>query len=376
LDIAVEESPQAVFIENSRFRVDADEHGLVRVFDKKLGKDILITDEYRPAEFILEHDEGSPWATLSPDFTRTPLAKHTHLERVEKTDNVQQLIFSVMPDFRLGYSGLPMKGEFTVRLVEGLSKVEFHLKTFWSTFNHRLRVAMPVPKTGDEKARYLYEIPYGMLERQPYEPSFDWAGANGDWPALHWAGIEQSGMSVAFFNQGTPSYLMEEGKGNSEVMFLSLLRSPAIPTYLHEPYFYTMTDYEGMRDEGDHEFGFAISAYSEDFAESSVVLDGEVYQQQLPVAIGEVNPPQMPRVSSDNVRMTAVKWAEAGDGIVMRLVEYRGKAGQVEVTIPEAFKAVDQVNLLESTESTLPVVMGKVSLNVRPWEITTLKLML
>ncbi|MEE4194371.1 MAG: glycosyl hydrolase-related protein, partial [Anaerolineae bacterium] len=369
-----EEEQQTFSIENSRFQVEADHHGLIRVYDKLLARDILITDEFRPAELILEHDEGSPWATLSPDFTRTSLSSLTQLKRVEKSSVVQQLVFAVGGKFGMGYAGMPLRGEMRVRLVEGLDRVEFDFKTYWATFNHRLRVAMPVPKTDSSTARYWYDIPYGVLERQSYEPTFTWFGANGDWPAIHWAGVEQPGLSVALFNRGTPSYRMETGKSQSEVMFLSLLRSPAIPTYLHEPYFYTMTDYDGMRDEGDHAFSFAVSAYDQPFTESSVVLDGEAYQQVLPVAGGKVMLPAMPQVQSDNVRLAAIKWAEKDEGMVMRLVEYRGEPGQVEITVPQGFGGVEQVNLLEETLAVLPVVGHKVSLALRPWEIASLKL--
>ncbi len=369
-----EEAQQTYSIENSRFQVYADQHGLLRVYDKLLARDILITDEFRPAELILEHDEGSPWATLSPDFTRTSLSSLTQLKRVEKNGVVQQMVFAVGGKFGMGFAGMPLQGEIRVHLVEGLDRVEFDFKTYWATFNHRLRVAMPVPKIDSSAARYWYDIPYGVLQRQPYEPTFTWFGANGDWPAIHWAGVEQDGLSVALFNQGTPSYRMEPGKNHSEVMFLSLLRSPAIPTYLHEPYFYTMTDYDGMRDEGDHAFSFAVSAYDQPFTESSVVLDGEAYQQVLPVAGGNAALPAMPQVQSDNVRLTAVKWAEKDEGMVMRLVEYRGEPGQVEITVPQGFGGVEQVNLLEETLAVLPVVGHKVSLALRPWEITSLKL--
>ena len=64
------ESP---IIENQHFRIIADACGLLEVFDKALGRAILQAGEYRPRELILEHDEGSPWATLHPDQTRTPI---------------------------------------------------------------------------------------------------------------------------------------------------------------------------------------------------------------------------------------------------------------------------------------------------------------
>ncbi len=71
-------------IENARFRVTADEHGLLEIYDKALKRSIAVSDGLRPAELVLEHDEGSPWATLHPDQSRTPLAPHTRLAAAEK----------------------------------------------------------------------------------------------------------------------------------------------------------------------------------------------------------------------------------------------------------------------------------------------------
>ena len=54
-----------------------------------------------------------------------------------------------------------------------------------------------------------------MLERQPYPPRFDWTGANGDWPAVNWAGVETPSMSVALLNKGLPSYRIETEESGS-----------------------------------------------------------------------------------------------------------------------------------------------------------------
>ena len=93
--------PQPV-IENQRFRIEADQHGLLVVFDKSLGQPILLADEYRPGELILEHDEGSPWATIHPDQTRTTLAPYTQLVAAETGSTApgsnapfQRLVFEV-----------------------------------------------------------------------------------------------------------------------------------------------------------------------------------------------------------------------------------------------------------------------------------------
>jgi alpha-mannosidase len=218
-----------------------------------------------------------------------------------------------------------------------------------------------------------------MIERQPYLPTFGWAGANGDWPAVNWAGVEAPGLSVALFNQGLPSYRIEPGRPHRDVILLSVLRSPAIPTYLHEPEFYTMTLWDGMRDGGEHDFAFAISAYSESFACSPVTTDSESYNAGLLAMPGALHMAEMPAIHSGSARIAHVKMAEENavsphSALVVRLVETRGEGGEVTVSLPGWVKSVDQVNLLERQACPLPIEGSQVRLSLRPWEIATLKL--
>jgi len=357
-------------IENTRFLVEADEHGLLSVFDKALGRNILQNGEYRPGELILEHDEGSPWATLHPDQSRTPLADYTRLASIEKDAHFQRLVFETQSPFRAGYVSQGMQARLEVILVEGVERIDFNLHVHWDTFNHRLRVAMPVPAEG----KHLYGIPYGMLERQPYPPQFWWAGANGDWPAVNWAGLEALGMSVALLNKGIPSYRIEAGKAGGSAILLSVLRSPAIPTYLHEPEFYTMTEYDGMRDAGEHNFEFAVTAYEETFTASQVVQDAESYNVGLLAVPGKIQLIEMPALTSQTARITAIKWAEKEDAVILRLCEFRGKDGTVEIGLPGWVKRASQVNLLERQDEPLEIENHRLQLTLRPWEITTIRL--
>jgi alpha-mannosidase len=181
-------------------------------------------------------------------------------------------------------------------------------------------------------------------------------------------------MSVALFNKGLPSYRVEIGDADGSVILLSVLRSPALPTYLHEPEFYTMTDYDGMRDAGEHDFEFAVAGYPEPFAESQVVFDAESYNSGLLAVPGAVRLAAIPLVHSDCARLAAVKWAEKEPAVILRLCEFRGKGGEVEVELPGWVKHVGQVNLLEREDKALSVEDQRVKLTLRPWEITTLKL--
>ena len=357
-------------IENSRFLVEADEHGLVAIVDKALNRTLVKSGEYRPGELILEHDEGSPWATLNPDQSRTPLADTTRLLSVEKSPISQQMTFEIGAPFRAGYVAGGVAGTLKVTLWNGIDRIDFDLKVHWNTFNHRLRVAFPAAGAG----KGMYGIPYGTLSREPYPPEFHWYAANGDWPAVNWAGVEAPGFSVALLNKGLPSYRIEPDQHGDAVILLSVLRSPVIPTYLHEPDYYTMTEWDGMRDAGEHEFEFALTAYSEAFSESGVVPDAESYNAGLVPLAGRLHPVALPVLSSDCCRLAALKWAEKGQALVLRLVEYRGQGGEASLTLPDGFHQVEQTDLLERQGQLLVVDRGKVTLTLRPWEITTLRL--
>ncbi len=359
-------------IENQRYRVEADDHGLLSVFDKRLNTEVLKAGEYRPGELILEHDEGSPWATLHPDQSRTPLSSYTSLTAVEKTPISQRMIFEVSAPFRAGYVSDGLKARVSLTLWEGIDRVDFNAQVDWDTFNHRLRVAMPVPVSGLS----IYGIPYGILERQAYEPSFHWYAANGDWPAINWAGVETQGYSVALLNKGLPSYRIEPGQPGGQVILLSLLRSPCIPTYLHEPGYYTMTAWDGMRDAGQHTFEYALTTYLEVFADNGVAADAEGYNAGLLAFSGKLNWTDLPALVSQNCRISAVKWSEKGEAVVLRLVEFRGKGGEAVITLPDWVNGVERTNLLERQGQPIAVINRRVSLSLRPWEVTTLVLSL
>lgn len=359
-------------IENERFRVLADDQGLLSVFDQRLGREVLTRGAYRPAELILEHDEGSPWATLHPDQTRTGLAEHTRLLEVWQHPAYQRLVFAVGTPYRAGFVANGVSARLVVTAYAQLDRLDFHLDVNWDTYNHRLRVAFPLPFHG----RHLYEIPYGVLERQPYAPNFHWAGAAGDWPAIHWAGVENSGAEgggVAVFNRGIPSCQIESSPAEGDLLTLSLLRSPGVPTYLHEPEYYSMTDFDGMRDAGRHSFDFAAAAYAGPLLQSSVVTDAEAFNRGLLVVPGQVSLPEMPQLQPGCARLTALKWAEDGGGLIARLVEFRGTGGAARVSVPAWAGEVAQVNLLERQLNPLPVTGQQITLNLHPWEIATLR---
>ncbi len=368
---------EAITIENESFKIIASDNGIKEIFDKKLGKVIATESEYMVGEWILEHDEGSPWATHSPDMRRQPMKKHTHLLKIEKTEYVDKLTFLVHPEACDGNAVTGITITYSVILKKGSDMVDFEADVSWYTQNYRLRIAMPVIGEG----KHLYDIPYGVIERKPYEHDIvlpdgasNWASAAGDYPAIHWAGVQKEDYSLALFNRGTPSYQINtDEKGNTNI-YLSVLRSPSVGSYLYTPAEYTMTDYDGMRDCGDHHFEYSIKAYKDGFDKNSAVLDGVAYNAQLSVVNGEVNIENLPTLICDDARITSIKMSQNKKGIIVRINEYHGKDTKGTIVIPENIKAkaVYETDLKEDVIKELELKDNKVELDIKHFEIKTI----
>lgn len=370
LNEAFGEAKYHAVIENNRFRVSADDFGLTEIYDKKLKKALSAAAGYRPCEWILEHDEGSPWTTFSDDRRRFRLAPYTRLLDKEEGEGCARLRFRTTPPMAFGYGIDGIDIITTVTLYDGIDRIEFADDAKWDTINHRLRAAFPVTAKGDT----LYEVPYGWMKREPYwKPheeenyTIGWNAATGDWAAINWAGVSAKEGSIALLNKGIPSYIIED-----DTIFLSVLRSPGVPICLHEGRSYTMLDIDGMRDSGMHHHEFALTAYNRSLPESSIVADANSYEAGLLAVEGSVKNTDMPAVFGDGVRISSVKLPEIGTGMVIRLVETAGKTETVRVKFPAWVTEVYETNMMERKEQSLSLENGESELTFTPFKIRTL----
>jgi alpha-mannosidase len=78
--------------------------------------------------------------------------------------------------------------------------------------------------------------------------------------------------------------------------------------------------------------------------------------------------------SSPNVIIETVKRAEDGDGIIVRLYESQRKRGVVQLRAGLAVETAWETNLLEENVSALTVENDTILLDLRPFQIMTLRL--
>jgi alpha-mannosidase len=211
-----------------------------------------------------------------------------------------------------------------------------------------------------------------VLERDRYEGKTNFGGsAGGDWPALHWAGIQASGHTFAIFNAGTPSYRVEDG-----AVTVSILRSPQLPYGLMEPEGgYVAHNYYGMTDHGIHHFRHALYIAAGDWRDNDTVHQAAVFNTGMQVQPGELRG-ALPhwRLDARHTQIAAIKTAEDGNGLIVHLVEHSGRPETVRLTPPPQFTRAQLTNLLEEPLAELPREGEAFCITMGPWKIVTARL--
>ena len=244
----------------------------------------------------------------------------------------------------------------TVRLAAGARRIDFETEVDWHERHKFLKVAFPVDV---QAARATYEIQYGHVER-PTHANTSWDVARFEVCAHRWADLSEPGYGVALLNDCKYGYDIH---GN--VMRLSLLRSPGWP--------------DPESDQGVHRFSYALLPHAGDLREAGVVAEAEAFNLPLTVmpaaparAGGRPSSASIVRADRPNVTVEAVKKADVEDALVVRVTEAWGTRGPVQISTGPGTTAV-RVDLLEREIAELPCVDGTVALDLRPFEIVTVK---
>ncbi|MBN1341074.1 MAG: hypothetical protein JXQ73_00235 [Phycisphaerae bacterium] len=81
-------------------------------------------------------------------------------------------------------------------------------------------------------------------------------------------------------------------------------------------------------------------------------------------------------VSPAGVMITGMTWARQGEGVIVRLREFDGKAAKARVKFnaPWKVEAAERVNLLEEVQGKLPVSGGSIEVDLGPLEMATIRL--
>jgi len=223
---------------------------------------------------------------------------------------------------------------------------------------------------------YFRETQFGVVP----EPTEYFAGREkGFQPSgipnfLSWFDLSDGIRGITFMNKGLPAILIKEGS-----IYIRLLRSvsglsadgtdgPLVPT----------PDALELR---PYTFEYALQPHEGDWRQAKMYKQAQDFHH-LPYCIQSNSQGELPeefsflKLSPDNLVLSALKKAEDSDEVILRFFETIGEATVAELELFRVIKRAAVVDLLERELYELKAERNKLRLEVKPFEIVTLKLRL
>ncbi len=232
-------------------------------------------------------------------------------------------------------------------------RIDFETKIDWKMHQHLLTAEFPVDIHSDEAT---FEIQFGNVTRKVHTNT-SWDKARFESCAQKWMDFSEGHYGVSLLNDCKYGHSVREG-----VIGLTLLKSGVEPN--------------PNADVEVHEFTYSLYPHGEGWQEAGTVQ--ESYKLNLPayaVAGGEAGKSySFASVDKKNVILETVKQAEEGCGTILRLYECENARTKTTLSVPAGVTQAYATNLVEEIEEALPVVDGKVTFTIKPYEIKTILL--
>ena len=253
-------------------------------------------------------------------------------------------------EFTLGESRFTQR----ISLAAGSARLDFRTVAEWNETHKLCRVAFPVDVKADEAS---FEIQYSVVKRATHDNT-KWQYAQYESVAHRFADLSDEDFGVALLNDCKYGYRV---KGSE--LSMSLLRAPTHP--------------DPRADKGRHEFTYALLPHAGALADGDAVfaaaaeLNQGIARFEGAAACEKTRMPVS--VEGEGVELAVVKMADDGDGLVVRLVERRGRRAEALLSASAPGASATPCLANETADLGNPVTLpAKIALG--PYEIKTLRI--
>ena len=355
------------YLENSFYKVSIDANGdISSIFDKKLNKELL----EKPAQLEIGPDfpEIKPaWRIYWKDIKQPARSVASNPVSVKIVENgALRVAIEVIREIE--GSTITQR----IRLAAGGdgSRIEVDNKVDWKTRGALLKAAFHLTANAPKAT---YNIDFGVIQREDrherqYEvPHHAWLDLTD--------GSKEYGVSIL------SGYKYGSDKVDDNTIRLTLIHGPDTRDSQQEVVDDGTMSEQRWQDWGRHEFTYAITGHKGDWTEGNTQWEAMRFEHRpaafaVPKYKGEASSFSLFNVSNDQINLQAVKLAEDGSGIVVRLQELQGKScanavlsGKLPILSAEALDGAERaIDIKYSTKK------GKLSLDFTPFELKTIKL--
>jgi len=346
--VAVEVAGGRAVLDNGLLRVEVGEDGTLHgVYDREAGREVLAG---RANQLWAYTDKPRNWEAWDVDEGyEQEGGEISGVESVEVTED-GPLRASVRVARRWRGSTIIQ----TYRLLAGSRRLDVESYVDWHERRVLLRTLFPLAVRSHEST---CETMFGAL-RRPTHHNTPWDATRFEVSAHRFCDLSEPGYGVALLNDGKYGH---SAKGN--VLGISLLRSPLYP--------------DPFADEGEHSFTYSLFPHPGDWTSSGVAQEAFALNAPLfpLVAEGEALAQGFSLVEAEGLELAlgSLKQAEDGGGVILRLYEPHGARGECTLRFTRSVERAERVNLLEEAEAPLEIHQDAVHLEVRPFEVVTLR---
>ncbi|MDK2972648.1 MAG: 2-O-(6-phospho-alpha-D-mannosyl)-D-glycerate hydrolase [Candidatus Sumerlaeota bacterium] len=367
-------------MENECVRVTVNANGTIRLENKQTGR------VYDGLGYLSDQGEaGNAWRHVAPRYDRvyTSLGVAANVSIVESGPLVARIAaefdFPVPVDYADGTCraarlvALPIRVVW--RLEAGSPTVKATLEVDNRAKDHWLRVCFP---TGLETEESVADSHFDVVRRAIAVPdSTGWVERfEPTHPLRTFVDLSDGSDGLAVFTKGLFEY--EAREDAARTLLVSLIRSCRIKLAVSEEKQTELPD-QGVQCPGPHTFEFAVHAHAGTWEDAG--LPNRAAEFAVPVRAAMIGrgkgdlPLEASLFAVDNavVHVTAVKQAEDGRGLVVRLYNGSDAAQDVALRFGRPVVSACRARMDESAGEALAAEGSVVRLTARPHAIVTLR---
>jgi alpha-mannosidase len=342
-------------LENHYYRVKLNADGdVASIFDKSIGKELLSA----PARLAISYDNPAQWPAWNMDWEQEQAAPKAYVGGPAKIRVVENGPARVALEVSREAAGSKFVQTISLSAGDAGKRVEFANVVDWNTKESNLKATFPLVAT-NEMATYNWDI--GTIQRPTAQPK------KFEVPSHQW--IDLTDASGEFGATILTDCKNGSDKPNDHTIRLTLIRTPG-----------TRGGYadQGTQDLGHHEFVYGIAGHFEDWRQSQTDWQAQRLNDPLIAfetakhagALGREF--SLLKVSNPQIRVLALKKAEQGDDIIVRLVEIDGRPQRdVRISFSAPIIAAYEVNGQEQPVASTAVNGGALSVSFKAYQPRT-----
>ena len=347
-------------LENEKYKVSVDANGdIASVYDKSAKKELFTS----PARLEMLNDETPNKPAWRIYYNVVSAEPRNYVGNVKSVEIAEEGPVRVSLKVMRETEGSTFVQYIQLSAGDAAERVDVVNDIDWNSRNTLLKAAFPFTVSNEQAT---YDLGVGTISRGNNKENLY------EVPAQQWADItdEDGKYGVSILNDGKYGW----DKPADNILRLTLL---------HTPMTKRNTYYQTYQDLGKHHFTYSISGHKKSWKNTSNLWQATCLNQPLIAFQTEAHDGELGKsfslasVNTKQVAIKAIKKAENGDAVVIRLQELLGEnANNVAISFASPIVSAKELNAIEEEIGEATIKDGKLMVNMTSYQPKTFSLVL